>query len=275
MGINSWIFLKNGKPAFSHPPPSQNGWLINITAVLHVWRTVKKAGFNCLNTQNLNQDPLENTFGDIRSYCNCNSNPTVGQLVDALASSIALLCGTNCEDDSATLLDNLQSSLREPDTSSPNPTTSLGKETHDVPKSFHVAQQLGAAVHADDMEVFSVAYISGSIAIQVLHGVNCDACKTCLTCKVLLRTSVFIYFKEYSDTEQSLTYPSEKLVETVGVAVTLMESMMAEVAHFNSVEQHITAAIKNSIDFEWIRYTGCSLHHEQIVNVIVSGIMRF
>jgi hypothetical protein len=70
---------------------------------------------------------------------------------------------------------------------------------------------------------------------------------------VLLRTSVFIYFKEYSDTEQSLTYPSEKLVETVGAAVTLMESMMAEVAHLNSVEQHITATINNSIDFEWIR----------------------
>jgi hypothetical protein len=56
---------------------------------------------------------------------------------------------------------------------------------------------------------------------------------------------LYIYFKEYSDTEQSLTYPSEKLVETVGAAVTLMESMMAEVAHLNSVEQHITSAIKN------------------------------
>jgi hypothetical protein len=65
---------------------------------------------------------------------------------------------------------------------------------------------------------------------------------------VLLWTSVFIYFK-YSDTDQSLTYPSEKLAETVGAAVTLMENMMAEVAHLNSVEQHITAAIKNSIDF--------------------------
>jgi hypothetical protein len=56
----------------------------------------------------------------------------------------------------------------------------------------------------------------------------------------------------------SLTYPSEKLVETVGAAVTLMESMMAEVGHFNSEEQHIIAAIKNSIDFEWIRCTGCT-----------------
>jgi hypothetical protein len=51
--------------------------------------------------------------------------------------------------------------------------------------------------------VFSVAYVSGSIARQVLRGVSCDACKTCLISQVLLSTNVFIYFKEYSDTEQS------------------------------------------------------------------------
>jgi hypothetical protein len=61
----------------------------------------------------------------------------------------------------------------------------------------------------------------------------------------------FQYFEEYSGTEQSLTYPFEKLVETVRAAVTLMESMMAEVAHLHSVEQLITAAIKNGIDFEF------------------------
>jgi hypothetical protein len=59
--------------------------------------------------------------------------------------------------------------LREPDTSLPNPSTSRSKETRDVPERFHVAQQvqkdIGAAVHAGDMEVFSVAYVSGSIAI--------------------------------------------------------------------------------------------------------------
>jgi hypothetical protein len=55
---------------------------------------------------------------------------------------MAFLCGTNCEDDGATILNNLQSLLREHDTSSPNPSTSRGKETRDVSKSFHVAQQV-------------------------------------------------------------------------------------------------------------------------------------
>jgi hypothetical protein len=59
------------------------------------------------------------------------------------------------------------------------------------------------------------------------------------------------------------------LVETAGAAVTLMKSTMTEVGHLNSVEQHITAAIKNSIYFEWIMCAGCSLHHQQIIDGIV------
>jgi hypothetical protein len=34
MGINSWIFLKESKPAFLHPPPPKNGWLVDITAAM-------------------------------------------------------------------------------------------------------------------------------------------------------------------------------------------------------------------------------------------------
>jgi hypothetical protein len=53
--------------------------------------------------------------------------------------------------------------------------------------------------------------------------------------------------------------------ETVGTAETLMGSMTAEVTYLISLEQHITTAIKDSIDFEWIRCTGCSLHNQRIV----------
>jgi hypothetical protein len=69
----------------------------------------------------------------------------------------------------------------------------------------------------------------------VLRDVNCDACRTNLMSRVLLYTSVFIYFKQYNDTEQSLAYP-EKFLETIGTAVTLMQSMKTEVAHLNSHE---------------------------------------
>jgi hypothetical protein len=50
MGIKSWIFLEDDKPAFKKLTPSHNGWITDICAVQHVWRTVKSAGFDYLET---------------------------------------------------------------------------------------------------------------------------------------------------------------------------------------------------------------------------------
>jgi hypothetical protein len=129
---------------------------------------VKEVGFKYFHTRNVNQDPLENTSGAIHLYCDSNSNPTLGQFVDALKTSIINglairgLCGTNCKDDVATGLDNLQSLFRAPNAASSNSSTNRGKETpDDVPESFHVAQHvwkdmrdMSTAVRAGDMEVF-------------------------------------------------------------------------------------------------------------------------
>ena len=67
--------------------------------------------FKFLETRNLNQDALENTFGAIRLRCGSNNNPSVGQFVDSLKRviinglSYRSLFGTNCEDDGASLLE--------------------------------------------------------------------------------------------------------------------------------------------------------------------------
>jgi hypothetical protein len=246
-----------------------------------VWRTLKNAGFNYLETRSLNQDPLENTFGVIRLHCGSNNNPTVGQFVGALKTSIINgfaytgLRNASCEGDDTEFLDNLHSLLKESSASRPNPFTSHGRETiHDGLSGSRIAEQVQREVNEVDMELFSVAYVSGFIARHLLRAVRCDDCKTCLTSSVMLPTEAFIYFKEYKDDEKSLTYPSERLVETVRASVTLLDGMMAEVAHTYSVEEEITAAIKNTVDFGWIQTSGCSLHHQEIADGIVRSVTR-
>jgi len=49
---------------------------------------------------------------------------------------------------------------------------------------------------------------------------------------------------------------------------------MAEIAHTYSVGEKITAAIKNTVDFLWIQSSGCSLHHQEIVDGIARSITR-
>ena len=111
--IKSWTFL-NKQYEQIHPALSQTGWLITIAAVQHVRRRVnEEERFKTLESQNLNQDALENTFGAIRLHCGSYNNLSVGQLVDALKTVIISglafrgLLNPHSEDDGATLLDNL------------------------------------------------------------------------------------------------------------------------------------------------------------------------
>ena len=85
---------------------------------------------------------------------------------------------------------------------------------------------------------------------------------------------VYTGFKEHSSTVQSFTYPTEKVVETFGTAVTVLENVMSMVGHLESVELYVTDAIKKGVDFEWIRSAGCSLHYQGIEDGIVTGITR-
>ena len=95
-----------------------------------MWRTLKRAGFDYLETRSLNQDPLDSTFDVIRLHCGSNNNPTVGQFLSALKMSIINglaytgLRSANCEGDDTELLDNLHSFIKESRASPPNPFTS-------------------------------------------------------------------------------------------------------------------------------------------------------
>jgi hypothetical protein len=205
----------------------------------------------------------------------------VGQFVDALKTSIINglaytgLRNANWEGDDTELLDDLHSLLKESSASRPNPSTSHGREAiRDGLSGSCIAEQVQQEVNDVELDLFPVAYVSGFIARHVLHAVRCDDCKACLTSSVMLSTNAFIYFKEYKNDEQSLTYPSERLVETVRASVTVLEDMKAEVPHTYSVEEKIIAAIKNTVVFGWIQSSGCSLHHQEIVDGIAKSITR-
>ena len=114
---------------------------------------------------------------------------------------------------------------------------------------------------AGEVEMFSVAYVSGFIARHMLCNGSCDACKACLISETPSTTDVYIGFKQCTSTVHSLNYPTEKLVETVGTAVNNLEGMISEVAQLDTVKCCITSAIKESFSFEWIILTGSPLHH--------------
>jgi len=127
-------------------------------------------------------------FVVIHLHCGSFTNPTVGQFVDALKTSIISglsytgLQNAICDGDDIELLDNLYSFLQESRASPPNPSTSHCREAlHDGLSGSHFAEQVQQEENDVDVGLFSVVYVSGFIARHVLHAVRCDDCKTYLT----------------------------------------------------------------------------------------------
>lgn len=97
-----FIDKKNKKPVST---PSLNNWITTIKGFQKLWTTVNKAGMKYLKTRNINQDPLENFFGMIRSHNRRNTNPTCSNfessfktlLINNLTSKHSV--GNNCEED--------------------------------------------------------------------------------------------------------------------------------------------------------------------------------
>jgi hypothetical protein len=70
-------------------------------------------------------------------------------------------------------------------------------------------------------------------------------------------TNTFLHFRGHEEEEQSLTNPSERVVQTVSSSITLLDGAMRNVAHPDSLNEKITFSVKNMVDFEWIRSSGC------------------
>jgi hypothetical protein len=84
---------------------------------------------------------------------------------------------------------------------------------------------------------------------------------------MLLGTNAFIYLKEYEEDKQFLTCP---YCDTGRDYRCFYNS--AGVAYIVSVEGKIIFAIKETVDFEYIGLSGCSLHHQTLADGIVRRI---
>ena len=197
-----------------HPPPSESGWFITIAAVQHVWiRVNEEVKFKYLETQNLNQNGLQNTFDAIHLHCGSNNNPYIGQFVDALKTvtisglAVRSLLNPNSEDDGATLPDSLHSCLKPSVVSSPSQSISHYRETIDsVPYIVHVTKHRKGSTQPCVLVMSKCFHVSGFIARRLLHNGSCEACTACLISEIPSTTDVYIGFKECSSTVNSLTY---------------------------------------------------------------------
>ncbi|XP_064475297.1 uncharacterized protein LOC135389170 [Ornithodoros turicata] len=83
--ISNWKFI-----GCAREPPTVNGWQVTINAVLALWDDLhENSNFEHLLTRRLNQDPLENMFGQFRQMHGSNETPNAFQFVAGLKHTLA------------------------------------------------------------------------------------------------------------------------------------------------------------------------------------------
>lgn len=143
---------------------------------------VKVMGFTYLETWNLNQEPLENTFIAVYLNCGVNDNRSEGQFVDALRllSTVVLLL-YNCAALSVRMMVNWHFLLWEFDVSSSDLTTCHCREVLDgVTDMFYIAEQVQwkfMCYTSDVMNKTRLHCRQFHAVRQPLCGVNCDTCQ--------------------------------------------------------------------------------------------------
>ncbi|KAJ8915390.1 hypothetical protein NQ315_008277 [Exocentrus adspersus] len=97
-------------------PPSVNNWIKTLRGFRYIWR--KLCGrFKYLCPRNINQDPIENFFGCIRSHGVRNINPTCYSFIGSYKTPIINNFSSshspcaNCENYDGSILNSLQSLL--------------------------------------------------------------------------------------------------------------------------------------------------------------------
>lgn len=83
--------------------PSLKNWIFTIRGFRNIWKIMDNEGIKFLKTRNINQDPLENFFGMIRSHGRRNINPSCSQFCGSYKTLLINNCtakksvGSNCE----------------------------------------------------------------------------------------------------------------------------------------------------------------------------------
>ncbi|XP_044746220.1 uncharacterized protein LOC123307834 isoform X1 [Coccinella septempunctata] len=281
--VQNWQFMrytKNGRIRKSMPP-SQTGWLQSINAIQMIWKYLRNNGFISLRTRSLNQDPLENLFGQIRYGCGSNDNPTVQQFIGTLKTQLLnglvnqSFQGRNCEDDENTLLCNLKSFLN----------ISLEREEMEVPEDASLTDQIpqfqtspeelsvniSREVSSGNPGVFSVAYVAGAIVKTLKKHICCALCDNMISSSSSEPQNLFIANKEWSDGRSVLMYPSERYFVAVGCGFNRLEEFLDNSPSHPKVAATALGVLRSDINFEDL---GCPDHKNRIRDITTAAICR-
>lgn len=237
-------------------PPSFDGIVWSLRAILGLYQQQKTLDFPYLLTNRLNQDAIENTFAQFRQRGGYNVNPTARTFRTTFRlSSIANLVKpsevSNCEIDVDDILTDTESMSANP-ISEPISTSQSPLSSHSYSCS---TSSSGASDNKDEeetekgtLEDCSNVYFAGYLAKKCHDKFKCDSCKNSLLGVGELENErqLLILNKMYSaQMSVGLTTPSENFVKFVDLSFQTIAAVFKGNPSKRGLYKYISNKIKN------------------------------
>uniref|UniRef100_A0A2A4JPP6 THAP-type domain-containing protein n=1 Tax=Heliothis virescens TaxID=7102 RepID=A0A2A4JPP6_HELVI len=192
--------------------PTINNLLQSIKNVDYLTKVLfEKYKIRSVWMRHLNQDPLENFFGSIRSHGCRNINPTVAGFESSFA---ALLInnlsgqhspGSNCEEDSCQVIFKSMGCLFQNTVRDRHPTENIDIDFNEINYDFETKKN-------NPRLIASLQYVTGYVLRKTKNKIfkNCTKCRDCFYDPN--NTSEFLKSREYCKGKSFLTYPKNEFV---------------------------------------------------------------
>ncbi|KAF6203192.1 hypothetical protein GE061_003610 [Apolygus lucorum] len=265
------------------------GWIRTVNAVQLLWTTLKEEipfdKCSYLVPRRLNQDPLENLFGSIRSKCGSNVNPSAYQFTSALKTCLVNkladddLNKGNCEGDvqPQEILESLQRFLvpsANPDGREPVPASNSSLPTN-YSDSFAVPRQVIVRQDCTGHRGISCAYVCGFSVSRLLGKHSCEQCRIGLVAASHQEYEALslIEQREFSTATSGLSYPSRSIFVMFDHGLKLTHEVLERESYSCNIRQCIIALLSKELDFAWWQ-NHCPEHTNHIFEAITVSLCR-
>lgn len=279
-----FMVKKSDGTTFAKSIPTVNNFIKTVEGFKSLWKLLStKYGLDSMLTRNINQDPLENFFGSIRSlgarYVAPNCVGFEGAFKTLLLNNLSSnhSVNSNCEEDENKCLQSVSFLLQ----NKINDTAPSQSHNIVIDQPLNV---IGNNVSTDDSGADQRIYVCGWALTKCLQNVikGCEVCKSKLQVNSNQQNSAdgnpserntnntkyrYIKAKEYEKGKEWLCYPAECLVACFQDLQNTTIAFLNSECHKPKLKERIVAFAELFIDFSFI---DCVIHKEKLKQCFVN-----
>lgn len=259
--------------------PSLRNWVTTLNSFIKIWSELKNMGVLYFYTRNLNQDPLENFFGRIRSLNYRNTNPDPYTFTTAFKSLLITDVfgphspSSNCEDDMGDLVLKTGLLFNENDAAENIPDTGPPAVAESVASgSGEGGPALLQQVRQEKKNVQSSAYTAGYVSRKLIRKINCKLCRKSMLTDRLTDIHKWISHRERTLLKgKNLKYPNSHFVMLFRNLIAHINTYLESSSHRPHIVKNIRTDFLKSADVAWL---GCTQHHSELLNQFIILVCR-